>query len=300
MTTTADLISRTRNDYLSPSKAENRNKLAADITSSDETLTFARPLNGIAMGSKISIGLEDIHVWSTDDGAKTADVDRGEYGTTAASASTGDVVLVNPLYTDSQILRGLNSAVSMLVSEGIIGTTSFEFTYNSSVRGYDIVGSSRFLDLIDVHWESTDTAAKAWRRVGNVRVLRGANAADFASGTAMFIDWAIPHGATIRVTYSHELDGSLASLTDVVETVTGIDPAAVDLLCIGAALTLTAGKEIALNETSSARPRRSGDTPPGSFSQADSNLESLWRSRVRAERGRQNRRLGRFRVREFS
>ena len=103
---------------------------------------------------------------------------------------------------------------------------------------------------------------------------------------------------TIRVTYAHELTASLAALTDVVETVTGLEAVAVDLLCIGAALTLTAGKEITLNETDRATARRSADTPPGSFSQADSNLRTLWWDRVRAERGRINHKYGRFKVRE--
>ncbi len=299
MTTVAEIISRTRNDYLSPGLPEQRNRLDGAVTDSASTLTFARDLGPLQMGSKISIGLEDIHVWSVDTSAKTADVDRGEFGSAAAAHADGDVVLVNARYSDAQILRALNAAVGMLVSEGITGYSAVELTYSSSVSGYDLTGSTKFLDLVDVHWESTDFTSKAWRRIPNVKTLRDANVTDFASGTGIIITQALPNGVAMRVTYSHELDGSLAALTDVVETVTGIESTAVDILCIGAALNLTAGKEIALNEPDTARPRRSSDTPPGSFSQADSNLRSLWRDRVRAERGRQNRKYGRHRVREF-
>ena len=299
MTTVAEIISRTRNDYLSPGLPEQRNKLDGAITDSTTTLTFSRPLGPLQMGSKISIGLEDIHVWSVDTSAKTADVDRGEFGSTAAAHSDSDVVLVDARYTDAQILRALNAAVGMLVSEGITGYSTVELTYLSSVDGYDLTSSTKFLDLIDVHWESTDATSKAWRRIPNVKVLRDANVADFASGTGILITQSLPNGVTMRATYGHELDGSLATLTDIVETVTGLESTAVDILCIGAALNLTAGKEIALNEPDTARPRRSSDSPPGSFSQADSNLRSLWRDRVRAERGRQSRKYGRHRVREF-
>jgi hypothetical protein len=114
MTTVSALINQTRNDYLRTGQPEVRNKLNGAISDSAETLTFSRPLNALSMGSRISIGLEDMHVWSVDGAALTADVDRGEYGTTAAAAADKAVVLVNPRYSDSQILRALNSAVSML------------------------------------------------------------------------------------------------------------------------------------------------------------------------------------------
>ena len=52
-------------------------------------------------------------------------------------------------------------------------------------------------------------------------------------------------------------------MTDVFETVTGLESDAADLLCIAAALHLTAGKEITLNEPDAARPRRGSETPPG-------------------------------------
>ena len=298
MTSASDLISRTRNDYLSPSQSERRNKLAADISASDELLSFARPTN-FGDGSKLSIGLEDIHVWSVDAVAKTADVDRGEYGTVAATATADAVVLVDPRYTNSQILRALNVAVSMLVSEGIVGVSTIEHTYSSSVAGYDVTGSTRFLDLLSVHWESSDATAKEWYRLPNVRVLRDANVADFASGTGIFVGQTLPNDVTLRISYTHELTGTLSALTDDVETITGLDPVAIDLLCIGAALTLTAGKEVALNETDAARPRRSSEVPAGAFSQADSNLRALWRDRVKSERGRQKRKYGRTRAREF-
>lgn len=298
MTTVAELITRTRNDYLTPSEPDSRNKLNGAVSDSATTLTFTYPLNGIGDGSKISLGLEDIHVWTTEEAVRTAEVDRGEYGTTAASHSDGATVLVNPRYTDSQIVRALNASVSMMTTEGIHAYSTVELTHDSSVNGYDLTSSTKFLDVTEAYWEAVDTTAKAWRRLP-VQILRDANTADFASGTGILVNHAIPNGVTIRVKYSHELDPSLAALTDVVETVTGLEASAVDILCIGAALTLTAGKEIALNETDSARPRRSRDVPPGSFSQADSNLQSLWRSRVRAERGRLNRKHNRSRVRQF-
>ena len=80
MTTVGALINQTRNDYLRTGQPEVRNKLNGAISDSAETLTFSRPLNALSTGSRISIGLEDMHVWSVDGAALTADVDRGEYG----------------------------------------------------------------------------------------------------------------------------------------------------------------------------------------------------------------------------
>lgn len=300
MTTVSDLINQTRNDYLRTGQPEVRNKLNGAITDSDETLTFSRPLNALSTGSRISIGLEDMHVWSVDAATKTADVDRGEYGTTAAAAADQAVVLVNARYSDSQILRALNSGVSMLASEGLFAVSTVEVTHQTNVNGYDLASSTNVLGLVDVLWETNTSAQKQWSRLPNVRLIRNANTSDFASGTGVAIDRGIPNGVTVRVTYKHELDASLAALTDVFETVTGLESDAADLLCIAAALHLTAGKEIALNETDAARPRRSSETPPGTFSQADSNLRTLYRDRVRAERRRLNDKHGTFRCREYA
>lgn len=297
MTTAASLISRTRHDYLSPGLKERRNKLTSSISDSDTTLTFDRPLNGLSDGSKLSIALEDIHVWSSDTAVRTADVDRGEYGTTAAAASAGATVLVDALYSDAQILRALNEAVSGLVSEGIFAVSTVELSYSTAVAGYDLASSSNVLGIIEAQWESTNSVEKLWSNVP-VRLLRDANVADFASGTAVMIDHVISHGATVRVTYKHELTAGLAALSDVVETTTGLEADAMGLLSLGAALHLTAGKEIALNETDTVRHRRASETPPGSFSQADSNLRRLYRDRVRAERGRLSRKYP-MRIREF-
>lgn len=300
MTTVSDLINQTRNDYLRTGQPEVRNKLNGAITDSDETLTFSRPLNALSTGSRISIGLEDMHVWSVEAATKTADVDRGEYGTTAAAAADQAVVLVNARYSDSQILRALNSGVSMLASEGLFAVSTVEVTHQTNVNGYDLASSTNVLGLVDVLWETNTSAQKQWSRLPNVRLIRNANTSDFASGTGVAIDRGIPNGVTVRVTYKHELDASLAALTDVFETVTGLESDAADLLCIAAALHLTAGKEIALNETDAARPRRSSETPPGTFSQADSNLRTLYRDRVRAERRRLNDKHGTFRCREYA
>lgn len=300
MTTVSALINQTRNDYLRTGQPEVRNKLNGAISDSAETLTFSRPLNALSMGSRISIGLEDMHVWSVNGAALTADVDRGEYGTTAAAAADKAVVLVNPRYSDSQILRALNSGVSMLASEGLFAVSTVEVTYNSTINGYDLASSTNVLGLVDVLWESTTDSRKQWSRLPNVRLIRNTNTADFASGTAIAVDRGVPNGCTIRATYKHELSAGLSSLTDVFETVTGLESDAADLLCIAAALHLTAGKEITLNETDAARPRRGSETPPGTFSQADSNLRTLYRDRVRAERRRLNDKHGSFRVREYA
>ncbi len=287
MTAVSTLLTQTRNDYLTPSASEARNKLDGAVDASTETLTFARPLGGIVSGSKLSINLEDFYVWSTTDSSKTADVDRGEFGSTAAAHADNDVVLVDPKYTNAQILRALNAGVSMLASEGLFATNEVEITHLTSVNGYDLTGSENVLGLLDVMWESTNSTAKQWSHLPNVRFMPNANVADFASGTAVFIDsWAPPNGAQIRIRYKYELTAGLAALDDVVETVTGLESDAMDLLCIAAALHLTAGKEIALNETDAARPRRAREVPPGSFSQADSNLRTLYRDRVKAERRR--------------
>lgn len=287
MTTLRQAIDRTLHDYLRVGAGGSRNQLSASINASATSLTLTHDLRGLQSGSKFSIELEDFHAWSVDNVAKTVEADRGEYGTTAAAHTAGDVVLVNPDYTPFQILQALNAAVSQLVSEGIFQASTTELTIVGGQYGYDLTSSTDVLGMVGASYAHTNEATTLrWEPFEHLSLLQSAPTGSFASGTAVQFDALPPAGAKVRVTYRHELSATLAALDDVVETVTGLEADAVPLLCVAAALELTGGREAERNDLSAANPRRRDEVPPGAWAQAPSRLDRLYRNKLKAERTR--------------
>lgn len=290
MTTLQTLIDRTLSVYLQADKGTSRNKLASAVTDSDETLSFSRPLGPLGDGSKLSIGLEDIHVWSADTANKQADVDRGEYGSTAATHAEGAVVYVNTVYSPFEITQALNATVSALMAEGIYQVSEVAITTAGGVYGYDLASSTDVLGPNGAAWcQNLATSTKEWTLFQDYHFQMNADTSVFPSGTAVHIQGPIASGAVLRVSYRHELSATLAALDDVVETVTGLETDALNLLCIGAALHLTAGKEVQRNEVSVASNRPPNEVPASAWTQAPSSLRRLYRDGVKAEKARLSR-----------
>lgn len=286
--TLAQIIQDTRTTRLTTSRPQALNKLSANITDSETPLVTTYALKGITADSKISIGLEDMHVWSVTEGTKSVEVERAQYGSTAAAHTAADIIHVNPLYSDNQILRAINQVIGDLSGEGLFQIASKELTADTSVSAYDLAPTN-MLEVYDVWTQSTSSGTKHWERLptNGWEVQRDAETDVFASGIALFVRSPIYNGQQLRVTYKQELSGTLAAVDDVVETVTGLESEALDLLSIGAALHLLAGKEVDRSETNSQRSsRRSQEVPSGAWSGATRNLERLYDRRLKTERQR--------------
>lgn len=286
MTTVTQLIDRTLHRYLHVGQGAVRNKLASAVDASEETFTFTRSLSHLRAGSRISIDLEDLHVWSSDDGAKTAEVDRGEFGSTAAAHDAGATVYVNPDYTKNMALGALNASVSMLASEGIYQTSTVDLDIVANVYGYDLTDSTDFLGVVDAWFSSLRTSTKEWERFEHFVVQTNADTSVFPSGTAIQLHMAPPTTSTLRILYRHEVSATLGALDDVVETVTGLETDAMDLLALGAAIQLSAGREIQRNELNAGVTRRPDEVPAGAWGQANSGLRRLYDEALKSERTR--------------
>ncbi|MCP4225239.1 MAG: hypothetical protein GY773_18020 [Actinomycetia bacterium] len=290
MTTLAQLIHDCRTTYLQTGRPDELNKLNGGINSSVTTLTCTYGLRGLTMDSRISINLEDMHVWSVDDGAKQADaVERAQYGSTAATHADGDLIRVNPRYSDNQIMRAMNRVAEDLSGEGLYQMATVELTADTSVSAYNLAPTD-LVEVYDVLTQSTQTSTKGWLRVQQWETMSSAETDVFASGIALQIREPIFNGTQLRVLYKREFDAALATLADVVETVTGLRASAVDLLAIGAAIDLLSGKEVDRSETDSQRSsRRSQEVPSGAWTSAPRNLERLYKRRIGTERTRLDR-----------
>lgn len=280
MTTTQDLIDRVRRDYLTQGRVEPRNKLASSVDASTDTFVMAYALDNIASGSLLSIGLEDCYVWSTDDTSKTITVDRGVDGSTAATHTTTERVRVTARWTDSQILRAINSELANLYAQGLYQIASTEFTFTSANVGYELPAAALGVWRV---W-TRDYAFKNWVKVDGWEVDHSADPDVFASGVALYLRNGAYEGRTVRVQYRAAFT-ELTTLSQNVVTATGLPATAVDVLAMGTAVNVLVGREVAQRLLESqGSTRRAEEVPPGALAQSFTPIIRNYQARVRAER----------------
>jgi hypothetical protein len=279
MTTVAELLAQVRYDWLLEGRIR-QNKLANTCDADDSPLTFTFPLGQLAESSRISIGLEDMHVWSVNGTSKSAEVDRGAYGTTAASHSAGAKVTVNPERSDAQILRAVNAELQALASDGLYQLKAVELT-GSVDRTYPVSAT----DVI-VPWRVYYDRAgsdEAWPEVLRWEWRTVQETDDFPSGNALVVDSYVDVGRQVRLVYKAGF-ASLTGLGQNVTAVSGLPASAVDLLAVGAALRLLVGREAERNRMDrQGDTRRAEEVPAGSQRQAAAELRAYRTRRLEAE-----------------
>lgn len=285
MTTLSTLVDRTRSRILS-GVGETLNTLAA-VNASLTTVTLQRtPARNVQPGTIISAGLEDMYVWDVVASTGVCTVIRGYLGSTAATHSAGEIVRINPPFTDAQIVTAMNEELASLSGQGIFRMRTLDFTTSSTgVRSYDLVGvsASDFLEAYELRYD-VDSTANTWPLVRDFRIVPGALASEFPSTLMLRVDQAVSSGRAARLLYKARL-GLLSALADVVETVTGLEPSAIDLPMLGAIWRLTMPEEIARNRTrSQGDTRRAEEVPPGAKLRAPAGIAQLRARRLDEER----------------
>lgn len=289
MTTVADLLAKCRNDYLMTGARDQRNLLNGALDASQGNLTFTYELGSIAVGARLACGLEDMYVWAVTPNSMTATVSRGEFGTTGAAHASGATVLVNPRWSDAQILRAMNDELSALSSpsNGLFAVGHKDISYNAAVEGYDLAAS--VLSVIDVHYSAIGPELD-WPTVPRSlwELQRMDATGEFASGNALIVRGYVDPGRTIRVKYKAPFT-ALATAADDVLSVSGLPVSAHDILALGAAVRLTAGTEIRRNQTEAqGDTRRSAEVPAGANLGANRGLMQQRQVRIAEERSRLN------------
>lgn len=281
-TTTKNLIDQTK-AHLYRGFREQLNQLAADAASGATSLSFVYDLGGIAPGARVSVGLEDYHVWDATPSTKTATVQPGMYGSTTSAHSKNDIVVVNPKFSDQEILQAINDDLIDLCapSNGLFQVKTATLTFNPSNSGYDLTGVTNVDGIIEVKWKQLGSS-RNWPTLRAWAVKRNLPTTDFASGKALFVYDYIDPGVSIVVSYKAPF-GTLAALTDDVAT-TGLPTTATDLPPLGAAIRLTAGREVHRNfDEVQGETRRAEQVPPGANLHSADALRQLRKERIIAE-----------------
>jgi hypothetical protein len=288
--TTGDLISDVRG-YLDGRTRPVRNRLQGDVDTVTETITLRRAVGGAVSGAQLSVGLETMYVEASVSQQLT--VERGADGTIASQHKDGDVVLVNPEFTNNRIFRAINDELRALPGDGIYRVKSLDRTLLPTAEGYDLAAD--VLKVVDVwwqhKWDSTD-----WTAVASYETQFAMPTSTFPSGAALFIperpfrNW--PNNVftndgnlnrALRIRYFAPL-GLLTTLFDDVLTVTGIPSTALDVIAIGAAIRLMSGRPVQrVSALGQPDPRNAADVKVGDVLNSAVGLRQLRQNRITQE-----------------
>lgn len=282
MTLASDLIAETRR-HLESYRRQPLNQLATGVNASATTLEFTHDIGQIQQGVYLEIDLELVYVWSVDQAGRTATVQRGQAGSTAASHLADAMVTVDPAYPDFTILKALNDDLRDLSSpmNGLFAVRSVELTASASSGSYDLTASTDVLEVLSVR-HSLPGFTDSWVPLTNYELAQSAGG-DFASGTSLVVHDGIVPGRTVRVLYKASFD-ALSAVTDNVETITGLPESMHDIPPLGAAMRLVAPREIRRNQTGSqGDTRRAEEVPAGAVTSSMRGIAALRQARINAE-----------------
>lgn len=283
MTTTQDLIKQAR-VYLDGKLRPGRNKLLNLIDDTTGTLSFVYDIGGAAQGVQLAIGLETMYVWAAS--GKTMTVERGADGTTASQHAAGDVILIDPEFTDAKILDAINLELAALPSEGVYQVKTLDRTYNCQTIGYDLAADC--VDVLGVSWQDQCDTTR-WSEITSFEVQRDMPNTVFASGTGLRIVEQLFDGAALRIRYRTTFT-ALSTLDDDVVTTTGVPVSAVDILPLGAAITLMAGRPIQrVGTLAQPDPRDAAEVTVSAVLNAPAALRQRRQARVADEAGKLSR-----------
>jgi len=285
VTTAGQLIDRVNSELLAGT-VEERNKLAASTDASQTDIEMTYSLGSLRENTVFQIGTELFYVWEVNTTSKTATVERGYGGTTAATHTLGDIVTVNPRFPRQSVLNNLNAELTDLSSpmNGLFQMKTVDVTYNGSDRMVNLTGVTDIIDLYDVRYRYLNDD---YPIVRNVRLLRDMPTTDFASGFALTFDTPVRSGS-VRVLYK----APYTAFTAESDTVSGAGGTSSldDLLSLGAQIRVMAGREVKRNFTESqGDTRRAEEVPAGAVGGSILNLQRLRRDRIQAEAARLNR-----------
>ena len=280
--TVGDLIQQTRR-LLTGSARGAMNRLTSDIDNAVTNIPLDfDPGAALGKGGYICIDDEIMYVWQML--SNVAVVQRGELGTVPAAHTGGTIVEVNARFPKPMIRDALYDEIDSW-PQSVYRTQGFNVDVATNSYGVDLTPlPATAYDVKQVLKKPTTTASlvrfdpfdTVWRNVG-FRLERGMDPAEFASGTALFLNEAMPGGYTLRIVYAGPFDLSLFA-TDATNLISdcGLEPFMTDIPPYGAAWRLVAGKEVVRTALEAqGEARQTSDTPAGAILRSATALEQF-------------------------
>lgn len=293
MTLVRDVIADARRQFMTTQK-DRFNVLAGTITSSATTLTVTydpaasntTTPTAVVPGQPIEIDIESMLVVGVT--GTTLTVIRGHLGTTKTAHTAGALIRVDPILRDGDLFTAANHELRDLSSplNGLFRVDTYNFT-PTGTTGYDLPlplrGETSILGVVSVHWQEPQGY---WPAVKGWRFERAADVTEFGSGYSLALLEDLPAGRLTRVRYKAGF-APVESLSDDLESVSGLHMEAVDIVAMGAALRAADPREIGRNfHERQGDPRRATEVGAGAQLQAPAALRKKYAERKSAERAR--------------
>lgn len=285
MTLLSDVVARTRR-HLYTETRDQLNRLTTTVDTDDTTLTFDFALNTIQEGAVIAMDAEEMYVWAVAD--NTATVQRGYGGSTAATHTAGAIAYVNPKFSGFSIIQACNEELLSLSAPGnLFRVRTVEITAVGGTDTYDLTSVTDMIDVLTVYYDAADSTG-TWPEVprGGWRITRDLDAGDFPSAKSITMLSYVRGGFPVRIAYKAPYTAALATMADNVESVTGLQATAHDILSMGAAVRLTVGSEIARNFLDQGETRRADEVQAGARQNSMQMLRQTRRERIAEEAAR--------------
>jgi len=283
MSTVGTVVDRTLRQLMSGT-VEERNKTVGALTATSTSVVFQYELGGLRQGGVIQIDNELMYVWETSPGSKTATVERGWNGTTAASHLAGAVTIVDPKFPRAQVIEAINAEIDDLSSpmNGLYQIKSLELNYNGTWNMISLPTMDKIIDLVSV---TVRYIATDYPKITRCRLIRDLPNDDFSAGYAIRFDEQVRAGRMI-VVYKAPFTNVTTEAQNL-QNIAGFPTTAEDILMMGAQIRLVSPREVKRNFTESqGDTRRAEEVTTGSVSSSINNIIRMRRDRITAEAAR--------------
>lgn len=289
-TTVSTTISRIRRQ-LQSSQRGGVNVLATTINAVTPTVVLTNTFGAeIGVGSQVCIGLETMLVTAVNTGTKTLTVIRGWWDSTAAAATAGDVVWINPRFPPQDVYDALIDELNAWGPD-IYRVVAQTFTVTDGQQTIELPAAwSATYGLVNAvrKWDAQsaylDTVPTAWPRA-DIRFTRSTT--DWAGATTSGLLLRLVdnvYAGKVNLTAALPLSTATISMTADLVADVGLQESMLDVLALGV-------KHRLLNDSENARtarmaqdePRRAEETPVGASVQAQASKLAYYRMRFQQE-----------------
>lgn len=292
MTLVRDVLGEARRQFMTTQR-DRFNVLSGAITATATSLTVAYDTGAdassptaIVVGAVLELDLESVLVTAVS--TTTLTVIRGHNGSKKTAHVDGTLIRINPILLDLDLFTALNHELGALSApqNGLYQVGVYEFTPSGNV-GYNLplalAGSAPILDVFAVRWKEP---RGNWPRVYGWRFDRYANSTDFSSTMSLEFKSGVEAGRLHRVWYKAGFV-PVESLSDDLESVSGLPFEAEDIAVYGCALRASNPREIGRSiYEHQGGTRRATEVPPGAQLQGGTVLRAEYRRRISEERSR--------------
>ncbi len=288
MTTVDQMITRIELSMQGSTGPPEIDVLNGAINSSVTTLTITNGVKGVRVGAILEINYELMRVTAV--ASLVVTVMRAQYGSTAASHSSLDMVSINPRQSRMAIMQNMEEEIRAWPNE-VFRVANEEVTISdtNATMAYNFLTSSeltnpQFLHVIRIQRKDPLSALVRWGNDRKARVLRQMDVDDHPSGLCLQLVSKLKGFTQYNVTYALKFDVSTFAAPTNMTTTMGIPQSFEDIIEYGVMGRLLVGKEARrIQRSRQGQTRSAQDVREGATFQTGSAYRQMADQRLAAE-----------------